>query len=126
MPDMRRPINRTVGETPKADSITTRPATRSNPPIGIEGVWPDVNTEMVTDHAKGKTDPLRQFLRIHMDIPVSEADYAELERAFRENDPANNPAAYNIIKRIVREPKPGTRRAHAVLDGALKPETTSD
>jgi len=82
------------------------------------GAWPDMNTELVTDYGRPPGDRLRQFLRIHLDIPIP-SKFTELQKAL---DGKKEGDVYRIIQGILPTETRTTKRAHAVVVAALKPD----
>lgn len=92
-----------------------------NDSFGPRGSFPIIDLELVTDYGKPKSDELRQFFRIHMDLPVSDSTFATIEEALKDK---NKVKAYEELKSTLPSENGENRRALALVDAALDPSTS--
>jgi hypothetical protein len=91
--------------------------------LAPEGSWPIIDRELVTDYGKPVSDALRQFFRIHMDIPISDpVKFADLRQTL---DSGKEGEVYTVVKSTLPSENSVNKRAHALVDAALKPTTTT-
>ena len=84
------------------------------------GSFPIIDRQLVTDYAKPIGDLMRQFFRIHMDIPLTDATtFGRIRKAL---DTGNDGEVYADIRSTLPSENPGNERALAVIDAALNRE----
>ena len=94
-----------------------KPTTNTTKTNTVLGTFPIIDRELVVDYGKPVTDVLRQFFRIHMDIPIPDpAKFGEIQKAL---DSGNDREVYTDIKSTLPSENPQNKRAHAVVDAAL-------
>jgi hypothetical protein len=86
------------------------------------GSFPIIDLELVTDYGKPIGDVLRQFFRIHMDLPIRNS--TKFENIQAALDAGNEAEAYAQIKSTLPSQNPENRRALALVDAALEPGTS--